>query len=127
MIDGALSSVPNTLNAPYPTTRTGFLKSTFLVAAAPNTDYAALFDHWLTIHAPSVVKTMQKVGGFRYVVSHSIDPANESYAGMAELYFPNADAWAQFNRALPSDGIERFLDLPKMLVFRSDTEMVGIP
>jgi len=127
IMDGALPSGPNTLNAPYPTTRSGFYKSTFIATAAANVAYPAMFDHWLTIHAPGVVKAMQKVGGFRYVVSHSIDPANEPYAGMAELYFPNADAWARFVGELPSDGFERFLDLPKTLVFRSDTEMVGIP
>jgi hypothetical protein len=127
ILDGVLSNAPNTFNAPYPTTRSGFCKATFLVPAAAKVDYAALFDHWLSIHAPNVVKVMQKVGGFRYVVSHSIDPAHETYAGMAELYFPNADAWARFNRELSSDGLERFLDLAKLLVFRSDTEMVGIP
>ena len=127
VIDGALSNEPNTLNAPFPTTRSGFYKVTFIVVAFPGIDYAALYDHWLTVHAPNVVQTMQKVGGFRYVVSHSNDPANEPYAGMAELYFPNADAWAQFSRALKGDGMERFLDLPKMLVLGTDTEMVGIP
>ena len=127
VIDGVLSKEPNTLNAPFPTTRSGFYKATFIVVALAGIDYAAFYDHWSTVHAPNVVRTMQRVGGFRYVMSHSNDPANEPYAGMAELYFPNADAWAQFSRTLEPDGMERFIDLAKTLVLGSDTEMVGIP
>ena len=36
---------------------------------------------------------MGKIGGFRYVVSHSLEPDTEPYAGMAELYFPNEKGW----------------------------------
>jgi hypothetical protein len=79
------------------------------------------------VHAPNVTATMQRVGGFRYVISHATTPGDERYAGMAELYFPNRDAWARFNKELKPDGIERFLDMPKLTVFGADTEMVGIP
>jgi hypothetical protein len=40
---------------------------------------------------------------------------------------PSADALAQAQSAMKPDGIERFLDAEKSLVFTSATEMVGIP
>lgn len=128
-VDGgdALPAAPLTLNAPYPSTRSGFCKITYLVRARPDTDFAAFFQHWLNVHRPNVVKTLADVGGFRYVISHSIDPQNEPYAGMAEIYFPNDAAWLRFGQMLKSDGMERWVDIPGTLVFKSDTEMVGIP
>src|SRR5262245_25398467 len=50
VIPGDLPSNPNTLNAPYPSTRSDFLKVTFFVKAKPGTDYSALFKHWLEVH-----------------------------------------------------------------------------
>jgi hypothetical protein len=126
LIDGALPTAPLTLNTPYPTTRSGFCKATRIVTAKPGTDYAAFYEHWLTVHAQNVIETMRSVGGFRYVVSHSMTPQQEPYAGMSELYFPNEDAWAQFRARLKPDGIERYVD-PGLPVLKSDTEMVGIP
>ena len=46
---------------------------------------------------------------------------------MAELYFPNDAAWLRFRQTLKSDGMERWADIPGMLILKSDTEMVGIP
>jgi hypothetical protein len=91
VIDGSehLPVRPLTLNAPFPCTRSGFFKMTFLVKAKPTTPFDQLFEHWLNVHVPNVTGVMHKVDGFRYVVSHSVDPANEPYAGMAELYFPD--------------------------------------
>jgi hypothetical protein len=129
IVDGSerLSSAPLTLNAPYPSTRSGFCKITYLVKAKSGVNFDELFAHWLGVHTPNVARIVNDVGGFRYVVSHSIDPATEPYAGMAEIYFPNDDAWRRFGERLTSDGIEGFLDLTQMLVLRSDTEMIGIP
>ena len=129
VLDGSehLSAAPLTLNAPYPMTRSGFFKVTFLVATKPGTDYDTLFEHWLKVHVPNVSAVMQAVNGFRYVVSHSIEPAAESYAGMAELYFHDAEGWAAYRHAIKADGMERWVDAERMHVLRAQTEMVGIP
>ena len=129
VIDGSeyLDTTPLTLNAPYPMTRSGFVKMTYLVAAKPGTDYDAFFAHWLNIHVPNVKATMQSVGGFRYVVSHSIDPGDEPYAGMAELYFHDPSGWLGWREAIQPDGMEAWIDGQRMLILGSCTEMVGIP
>jgi len=127
VMDGALPLVPPTLNPPFPCTRSGFFKVVFLVGLAAGADAQALFDHWLDLHVPNVRQVMQKVGGFRYVVSHSINPANEDYAGMAELYFPDAAGWACYRAEIQPDGMENWVDPDNVAVFSSGTEMVGIP
>ncbi len=127
VMDGAVAFEPPTLNPPFPCTRSGFLKITFLVSLKQGADSQALFDHWLNVHIPNVRQTMEAVGGFRYVVSHSIDPAAEPYAGMAELYFPNASGWARYRDYIRADGIEAWVDWDSTLVFTSGTEMIGIP
>jgi len=128
-LDGSqfLPVQPLSLNAPFPCTRSGFFKVTFLVKTLPNVVHQELFDHWLDVHVPNVLRVMGDVGGFRYVVSHSIEPAFEPYAGMAELYFPDAEAWSRFGAALQPDGLERWLDPSGMLVLTARTEMIGIP
>ena len=129
VVDGGerLDTSPLTLNAPYPMTRSGFLKVTYLVAVKPETDFAALFRHWLEVHVPNVQATLAAVGGFRYVVSHSLEPGEEAYAGMAELYFEDEEGWRGYRSAIKPDGMERWVDGEKMLVLRAQTEMVGIP
>ena len=129
VVDGArhLSTAPLTLNAPYPTTRSGFHKITYLVAAKPAADIDALLRHWLDIHVPNVAATMQRAGGFRYVVSHSIAPADEPYAGMAELYFHDAGDCERWREIIEPDGMERWMDGERTLALGADTEMVGIP
>ena len=129
VVDGGehLSAAPSTLGTPYPTTRSGFLKASYLVAAKPGTDHAALFRHWLERHVPNVRATLAAAGGFRYVVSHSIAPAEAPYAGMAELYFHDADGWRAYRRAIEPDGMERWVDGEGTLALLSRTEMVGIP
>jgi hypothetical protein len=128
VIDGAdeLPVEPLNLNPPFPCTRSGFLKMTFLVGAKPGIDHAELFEHWLAVHAPNVKGVMEQVGGLRYVISHSIDPATAPYAGMAELYFRDADGWRAFNSTIREDGMERWTDPSSTDVFRSGTEMIGI-
>lgn len=129
IVDGSrhLSTEPLTLNAPYPTTRSGFFKVVFLVATVPDTDFVELARHWLTEHAANAMRTLSATGGFRYVVSMSLDPANEPYAGMAELYFPDAAAWQQFQSRLQPDGMERWVDPAATRLLTAGTEMIGIP
>lgn len=127
VVDGDLPLVPNTLNDPFPCTRSGFLKVTTLLTAKAETDVESLFTHWLDVHAPNVAGVMGQVGGFRYVISHSMEPAVDPYVGMAELYFPDKDALRGYLDIYESDGIEQFIDGEAQLIFRSTTEMVGIP
>jgi hypothetical protein len=129
VLDGSdrLPVQPLTLNAPFPCTRSGFFKVTSLVRAKPDARHAELFEHWLGVHAPNARDLMHKVGGFRYVVSLTNEPEFEPYAGMAELYFPDADAWARFAAALQPDGMERWVDASDAQFFTSSTEMIGIP
>ena len=117
---------PLTLNAPFPCTRSGFFKISFLVKAKPNVDYPAFFDHWLRVHVPNVAGVMHKVGGFRYVVSHSLDPTESPFAGMAELYFPDASGWQRYKETIQADGMEQWAADAGTLVLRARTEMIGI-
>ena len=129
VIDGSrhLSTSPLTLNAPYPMTRSGFVKVTYLVAAKPEADCEEFLRHWREIHVPNVEATMKRAGGFRYVVSHSMAPADEPYAGMAELYFHDADGWERWREVIEPDGMERWMDGERTVAFHANTEMVGIP
>lgn len=125
-IDGALPIEPSKLSPPFPCTRSGVFKATFLVSAKPGVAFDALFDHWLDVHVPNVRASMQAIGGLRYVVSHSLEPETAPYAGMAELYFPDAAAFKAFNEHVQPDGMEELSELKSMPVLYSSTEMVGI-
>ncbi|MCB1741857.1 MAG: EthD domain-containing protein [Gammaproteobacteria bacterium] len=126
VVDGKLPLEPLTLNAPFPCTRSGFLKQVSLVAAKPGADVRALCDHWLDVHLPNVRDTMLAVGGFRYAVSLSIHPDQAPYAGMAELYFPDRAAQDAFWAALEPDGFQEWVDAERTLRYRCGTEMIGI-
>jgi hypothetical protein len=125
VMDGALPLARNTLNEPFPCTRSGFFKVTFLMKLLPGTDGASFFSHWLGVHAPNVASHLKSVGGFRYVIAHTLDLAAEEFAGMAELYLPDAEAWARLQQAVKPDGMERWVDPAGTLRFTSSTEMVG--
>ena len=129
VMDGSeqLPVEPLTLNEPFPCTRSGFFKVSFLVKAKDGTDFAALFDHWLRAHVPNVRSTMEEVGGFRYVVGHSLEPAIEPYAGMAELYFDDPTGWRRYREVIQPDGMEEWVDPEGTLLLRAGTEMIGIP
>ncbi|MDH3683622.1 MAG: EthD domain-containing protein [Acidimicrobiia bacterium] len=118
---------PLTLNPPFPCTRSGFHKVSFLVKARPGTDFDQLYRHWLTVHAPNVSSVLDDVGGFGYLVSQSIDPERETYAGLAELYFHDEAGWAEYRNAIAADGMEEWVDGSGTLVLPSGTEMIGIP
>jgi hypothetical protein len=99
----------------------------FLVKAKPGTSYTDLFDHWLDVHVPNVRHVMERVGGFRYVVNHSVDPEHEPFAGLAELYFPEPSGWTRYRETIKPDGMERGVDPDNTIVLRANTELVGIP
>ena len=117
----------STLGTPYPCTRTGFLKINFLVKAKPGIDHKSLHDHWLTTHAGNVAGVMRRVGGLRYVVNLSLEPDHAPYAGLAELYFRNADDWRRYKATIQPDGMAQFVTDEGTLVLRAQTEMIGIP
>ena len=129
VLDGGqhLDSAPLTLNAPYPSTRSGFFKVSFFVKAKPGTDFDAFFNHWLTAHAANVRGVMAQVGGFRYLISHSLAPADEPWAGLTELYFRDSSGWDAYRRTIRPDGMERWVQANGVLILRAQTEMVGIP
>ncbi len=120
-----LPAEPLTLNAPFPITRSGFYKVSFLIEAKPGTDFDALFAHWLNVHVPNVKGTMEKAGGFGYAVSLSLKPETERYAGLAEVWYADESGWRAYRDALEPDGIEAWVE--RALVLKSHTEMVGIP
>ena len=68
---------------------------------------------------------MEAAGGFRYVVSHSQDPGEDPYAGMAELYFTDASGWENYKGLMQPDGMEHWVG--EVHRFDSGTDMVGIP
>ena len=127
VIDGALPVEPNTLNEPFPATRSGFFKVSFLVPARDGIDYDAAFRHWLEAHAPNVRGVMGEIGGLRYVVNHSQDPANESYLGMAELYFRNPQGWDDYRAKITEDGFSEYVDFSRLVNMHATTQMIGIP
>lgn len=129
IVDGAqhLPVVPLTLNQPFPNSRAGFHKVTCLVAAREGVDYEAFYRQWLTEHALQVQAALREAGGFRYVVSLSLDPGAAPYAGMAELYFRSADGWARLYAVLEPDAVTKSVDQERTLIFAGTTEFIGIP
>jgi EthD domain len=122
-----LAVTPDTLNDPYPCTISGFHKLVVLMATQPGCDIDAFFEHWLGVHQRNVADLMRRVGGFGYVINLTVEPAHEDFAGSAELYFPDAAAATEFFSGLQPDGLERFVDPARTLMFTSQTEMIGIP
>ena len=129
VMDGSeyLKVEPLTLNASFPCTRSGFYKVNFLVKAKEGADFDKLYSHWLNIHVPNVRSVIEKVDGFRYVVSHSINPQAEHYAGLAELYFHDKTGWAKYRETIKEDGMEEWVEGEGTLVLKARTEMIGIP
>jgi hypothetical protein len=128
ILDGSehLPVEPLTLNAPFPCTRSGFYQLSFLVKAKEGTDFAAFFAHWLGVHVPNVKTTMERAGGFRYVVSHSLDPRAEPYAGLAELYFHDPAGWARYRELIQPDGMEQWVDREGTPMLVARTHLIGL-
>jgi hypothetical protein len=62
-MDGALPLNPQTLNPPFPCTRSGFFKVTFLLPLRPGAERDELFDHWLDVHVPTYAKQWKQWAG----------------------------------------------------------------
>jgi len=118
---------PSARSTPFPCTRSGFLKISFLVAARPDTDYVPFFEHWLGVHVPNVRETLLGAGGLRYVVNLSREPDQEPYAGLAELYFPDSDAYRRYRETIKPDGMEQWVDRSRTPVLAGRTQLIGIP
>jgi hypothetical protein len=99
-----------TLNPPFPTTRSGFFKVSALLKAKAGTDFEALFAHWLEVPTPNMRSVIESVGRFRYVVSHSLEPAEKPFTGMAELHFRAASGWEAYIEEFEADGMEECVD-----------------
>ena len=129
VIDGShrLPAEPLTLNDPFPTTGSGFYQVTFLVTAKPNLDWSDFYRTWLEDHAPNVRKVMSEIGGFHYVISHSMNPNGEPYAGMAELCFTDPSGWRKYGETITPDAFTPMVDTESSVWFGSDTRMIGIP
>jgi hypothetical protein len=69
---------------------------------------------------------MLKVGGFRYCVSHSLNPESEPYAGLAEIYFPDVTGWQEYQNLIKPDGMEEWIDMKNTHILSAGTEMIGI-
>jgi len=129
VLDGSehLKVEPLTLNDPFPCTRSGFYKASFLVKAKEGTDFEKFYAHWLKVHLPNVLSTLKDAGGFRYVVSHSIEPELDAYAGLAELYFHDDAGWTAWKNGIQPDGMEEWIDPAGTISLGGCTEMIGIP
>jgi hypothetical protein len=129
VLDGSehLPVQPLTLDAPFPCTRSGFYKVSFIVKAKPGADFERFYAHWLHTHVPNVRAIMQAVDGFRYVVSQSLDPQAAPYAGLAELYFHDQAGWAQYRDVIKPDGMEEWVDRGDTVVLGGQTEIIGLP
>lgn len=125
-LDGALPVRPNTLNAPFPCTRGGFTKMTYLITLRAGVTMEDFLGHWRAVHAPAVAAAMPGAGGVRYALSTSREP-DAPYSAMSELWFDTPDGPARLAAALTPDGTSELVDGPRRLVFRSSTEMIGIP
>jgi hypothetical protein len=129
ILDGSehLPIEPLTLNAPFPCTRSGFYQLCFLVKAKEGTDFDAFFAHWLEVHVPNVKATLERAGGFRYVVSHSMDPAASGYAGLAELFFHDPAGWTRYRELIQPDGMEQWVDRDGTVMLTAGTHLIGLP
>ena len=74
-----------------------------------------------------VAETTAKVGGFRYVVGHSIDPDTAPYVGMAELHFPDRSAWKLYRETIQDAGMAQWISAEETLVLEAQTEFIAIP
>lgn len=126
--DERLPITPLTLNAPFPTTRSGFFKVTRLCGRDNGVNDTSFHTRWLQKHAPHVVDVMRAVGGFRYVVGLSLEPDHAPYLGMEELYFPDSSAWQRYLKIMQAKSTTEWVnDEDLCTTFYADTEFVAIP
>lgn len=101
------------------------VKVTGLVRRKPDVDPDTFYDSWLRDHAPNVAETLAATpGGLRYVVSHAtMGERIPEYAGLAEVYYQDADAAKAHMKRLGPDG---FLKYAEPAGFLSGYEVTGI-
>ena len=68
---------------------------------------------------------MGKIGGFRYVVSHSLEPDTSPTRGWPSS-ISNEKGWDDYRAVFEPDGFGDLIDPEATLRFHSGTEMVGI-
>jgi hypothetical protein len=111
ILDGSerLLITPLTLNAPFSAARSSICEFTFS-SKLRQILTKKVFDHWLHIPSvPSVTSVMRKAGRFRHVASQGIEPEQDSYAGMAELYFKDLDGWCHYKKLIHADSMEQWM------------------
>jgi len=114
---------PLTLNAPFPTSRSGFFKVVTFVPMVQSADNEALQSDWLNRRAGRIAHAMQQVNGFRYVVSLGVELEVGAYLGMEELYFHNQASWHRFQEIAPADGVAS----DGVQQYFAATEFIAIP
>ena len=101
------------------------VKVTGLVRRKPDIDKVQFYQSWMDDHAPNVEETLRATpGGLRYVVSHAtLGGQNPEYAGLAEVYYEDADA---ANAHMQRLGPDPFLKVANPAGFLRGYEVVGI-
>ncbi len=101
------------------------VKVTGLVRRKAGIDADTFYKSWLVDHAPNVSATLKSTpGGLRYVVSHAtMDGPDPEYAGLAEVYYADADAARAHMGKL---GPDNFLKYAEPSGFLNGYEVVGI-
>ena len=129
VLDGSefLPVRPLTLNAPFPTTRSGFFKVTHLVKSIPGADHDTLNAYWLSDHASMVADLMRQVGGFHFAVGISLEPDDAPYAGIEEFYFHEPAAWKRYQELVAPDALSQWCSEADSHTLFADTEFVAIP
>jgi hypothetical protein len=106
-------------------TPTGAVKVTGLLRRKADVDADTFYNSWLDDHAPNVSATLKATpGGLRYVVSHAtLGGSKSEYAGLAEVYYADADAARAHIRKL---GQDNFLQYADSAGFLNGYEVIGI-
>lgn len=111
LLDGELTVKPNTLNAPFPTSRSGFFKVTVLYSSSSSN---------LASEAVKRTSALKNAGCFRHILDIS-EESGSQYSAMEEIYFKEAGQWRQFEKSV---GAQLFQGATVLL---GGTELVGIP
>ena len=110
------------VNGPQPADA---VKVTGLLRKKADVDADTFYRSWLEDHAPNVSSTLKSTpGGLRYVVSQAtLGGSNPKYAGLAEVYYADANAARDHMRKL---GPDNFLKYTESGGFLNGYEVIGI-
>ena len=86
------------------------VKVTGLLRRKPDVDTETFYKSWLDDHAPNVSATLKATpGGLRYVVSQAtLGGSKPEYAGLAEVYYADAEAARAHMRKLGPDNFLQY-------------------